>query len=240
MNNFQYVDCACLIHGDRYPIEYVTKLYNMLVRSFSIPVRFHVYTESHRNIPSNFIKHELIDWGFGGARSSWWYKLQLFNPAHHNGTMIYFDLDTVIANSLDWMLLLPTDSYLWAVRDFKYLWRPGSRTINSSVMMWDTTQHENIWSEITKSNIDRLRGQFFGDQDYINELVKQPTLKFFDERKVLSWRWQALDGGYCFKTRKYLAPYSGTKVDYDASILIFHGDPKPDDVSDPYILERWV
>ena len=56
------VDCACLIHGDKYNWSYVDTLYHMICRNVSMDVRFHVYTEASRGVPSPFIKHELIDW----------------------------------------------------------------------------------------------------------------------------------------------------------------------------------
>lgn len=239
MNNFQQVDCACLIHGDRYSIDYVVRLNNMLTRWFSIPVRLHVYTESGRDIPSEFIKHDLVDWGFGGPRSSWWYKLQIFDSDHHDGRMIYFDLDTVIVGNLDWLLLLTVDEYLWGVRDFKYLWKSGSHSMNSSVMLWDTHHYRWLLDRFIGDRVDHVRGLFAGDQDYINQWVKIPQLRLFDEDRVLSWRWQALDGGYNFSERRHRRVGEGTVVDDRASILVFHGDPKPDEVSDPVIVSNW-
>ena len=51
------INVACLIHGDRYPWYYVDRLYNMVTRNLSRAVDFHVYTESHREIPDHMIKH---------------------------------------------------------------------------------------------------------------------------------------------------------------------------------------
>ena len=56
---------------------------------------------------------------------------------------------------------------------------------------------------------------------------------------MLSWRWQALDGGYNFSERRHRRVGEGTVVDDRASILVFHGDPKPDEVSDPVIVSNW-
>jgi hypothetical protein len=49
------------------------------------------------------VKHILDDWGISGPKRSWWYKMQLFNPAHFAGNLLYFDLDVVIANQLNWI-----------------------------------------------------------------------------------------------------------------------------------------
>ena len=64
-----FVDCACLIHGDMYNWSYVDNLYSMLTRHLSFPIRLHVWTESHRQIPHHMIKHDLVEWpGVAGPK----------------------------------------------------------------------------------------------------------------------------------------------------------------------------
>ena len=120
--NHGRIDCACVIHGSGYDWQYVERLYNMLCRNLSTEVRMHVYTEHDRSVPPHMAKHTLEDWGISGPKRSWWYKMQLFNPAHFAGNMLYLDLDVVIANNLDWIPAHSTD-YLWTIRDFRYLQR---------------------------------------------------------------------------------------------------------------------
>ena len=105
-------DCACVIHGSGYDWQYVEKLYNMLTRNLQGSIRFHVYTEASRSVPPHMIKHQLTEWpGIGGPRRSWWYKMQLFNQHHHQGNLLYFDLDCVIVADLQWLVDLPTDHF---------------------------------------------------------------------------------------------------------------------------------
>ena len=87
------INCACLIHGTGYDWTYVDRLYNMLSRHLTRQVILHVYTEEERTIPAPYIKHGLVDWGIGGPKKSWWYKLQLFNSEHYSGPLLYFDLE---------------------------------------------------------------------------------------------------------------------------------------------------
>ena len=78
------IDCACVIHGDGYDWIYVDRLHSMLARHFTKGIRLHVYTEQSRSVPDHMIKHVLDEWpGLSGRRRSWWYKMQLFNPAHY-------------------------------------------------------------------------------------------------------------------------------------------------------------
>ena len=232
------IDCACVIYGDVYPWIYVDKLYNMLSRNISAGVRFHVYTEAHRIVPSHYIKHELTDWKIGGPKKAWWYKMQLFNSAHHAGPLLYFDLDTVVVNNIDWLWRLPLN-YFWTIRDFKYLWRPTHYGINSSVMWWDTVKYHHVWETFSKQRLDTVMRRHRGDQDFLTQTINKNQYRFFQADQVKSWRWQALDGGYDFSKKQYQKPGAGTYVDERTSILVFHGEPKPDQVSDSHIEHFW-
>ena len=232
------IDCACVIHGDAYDWSYVDRLYNMLNRHITPGIRLHVYTEEDRPVPSPMIKHTLTDWGLKGPKLAWWYKMQLFNPEHFKGPLLYFDLDTVVVDNLDWLVKLPTNNF-WAVRDFKRLWNPAFYGINSSVMYWDTTQFESVWKQFCRENFDTVIAGYHGDQDYITAVIPDSYCKFLPIERVKSWRWECLDGGYDFKKRRFLQPNTGTNPPQTASILVFHGNPKPDKITDSYVQSHW-
>ena len=235
-------DCACVIHGTGYDWQYVEKLYNMLKRHLPAGIRFHVYTEANRPVPSHMIKHVLKDWpGIAGPKRSWWYKMQLFNPEHHSGNLLYFDLDCVIINDLSWIPALSTECF-WTIRDFRYLQRKSHSGMNSSVMWWNVTRYANVWYEFDRLDINKTVVQYPGDQDYLGVVIDPTQRRYFDQQHLQSWRWQVQDGGYNFSTRKPNAP--GTKSDNyiggDTSILVFHGKPKPHEcTSDPVIANNW-
>jgi hypothetical protein len=181
------------------------------------------------------IKHGLTDWGFSGPKKSWWYKLQLFDPAYHAGPMLYFDLDTVIVKNIDW-IWQQNLNYFWALRDFKYLWKPNHAGINSSIMWWDTRNYQHVWSQFDRQN---SIAKYRGDQDYISHAVSIDQRRFIDNQQVLSWRWQCLDGGYNFKKKQHHKPGTGTVIPPTASVLIFHGMPKPDQIQEDIIARHW-
>jgi hypothetical protein len=75
------IDVACVIHGTKYDWCYVERLFNMVTRHSTRPIRFHVFTESDRSVPDYMVKHVLHDWpGIAGPKKSWWYKMQMFEP----------------------------------------------------------------------------------------------------------------------------------------------------------------
>ena len=233
------VHAACLIHSDGYSWDYVDRLYSMVTRNISRPVVFHVYTEHSRAVPSHMQKHELVEWpGTWGPRKSWWYKLQMFNADHHAGPMLYLDLDTVVVGKLDWVTKLPSH-YLWAPRDYRHLWRPTHRGINSSMMWWDVTHFDWVWRQFNKLPIEQVMRSYQGDQDYISDVIPENSIRHMMPMTVMSWRWQVNDGGLNFKTRQPIHPGSGTRLYARTSVLVFHGSPKPHEVADPIIENFW-
>lgn len=234
------IDCACVIHGTAYDWIYVDKLYSMLSRNFSRPVRLHVWTEHGRPVPAPYIKHALTDWpGIGGPRKSWWYKMQMFDPAHYRGRLIYFDLDIVIVANLDWMLTLDPQHF-WAVRDFRHLFRGAWHGINSSCMIWHTETYEYVWQQFMTHNIQAVTRQYPGDQDFLNATIEIKHRRYLKESAIKSWRWQVLDGGMDFRKKVYKRPDAGSIIPPETAIMIFHGHPKPHEISDPVVVQNWV
>lgn len=232
-------DCACVIHGSVYNWDYVEKLYNMISRNLSGNLRFHVYTEHDRSVPPYMIKHCLEDWpSIRGPKKSWWYKLQLFNPEHHQGNLLYFDLDTVITNDITWLTAHATD-YFWTLRDFRYLQRPTWNSMNSSIMWWSVPRFSWVWDQFLQQGPAQVAGRYHGDQDFIESAIDHNRKRYFDMQRFQSWRWQAWDGGTNFRMRQQNKPGSGTVIAPNVCALIFHGHPKPHEIKDPIVADLW-
>ena len=232
------IDCACVIHGNAYSWDYVEKLHNMLNRHITPGVRLHVYTEADRPVPEPMIKHTLEDLGVTGPKKSWWHKMQLFNPEHHAGPLLYFDLDVVVTGNLDW-IWQTVSNYFYTIRDFKYLWSPTFYGINSSIMWFDTTKYSYVWEKFNQQGSSKIMQKYRGDQDYITDTILVQDRRFFDPARVQSWRWQCHDGGYDFGKKRHLLPGSGTQLPSTASVMIFHGKPKPDQITDLLVTQHW-
>jgi len=211
----------------------------MLSRNFSIPIVLHVYTESHRIVPAHYIKHNLVEWPkIFGPKKSWWYKLQLFDRTHHSGNLLYFDLDTVIVNELNWLLDLDL-RFFWSIHDFKRLYKKNFIGINSSVMMWNNEKFGYIWDNIKHIDIQTITSKYRGDQDYLQTVIPPAQLQFFPLNQIISWRWQALKGSDANRHRFRPDINAGTEITHENSVLVFHGQPKPHEISDPVIQKFW-
>ena len=233
------IDCACVIHSTGYDWTYVERLHNMLTRHLRAGIRFHVYTEHDRSVPPYMIKHCLDELPVpGGPKKSWWHKMQLFNPQHHQGNLLYFDLDTVILRDISWITELDT-GYLWGCKDFRYLQNPARATLNSSIMWWNVPTMSWVWDRFINADIAQLMRRYPGDQDYLWAELGHQRVRYLDERRIKSWRWQCVDGGYDFQRRQHRIPGAGANIDGDTSVVVFHGTPKPHQVRDAAIQEQW-
>lgn len=233
------IDCACVIHGDLYSWQYVEKLHRMLQANLTRPVRMHVFTEATRPVPLPYVRHDLEEWpAMQGRRRAWWYKMQMFNPAHEIEHLLYFDLDVVITGNIDWITHLSSEHF-WTIRDFRKIWRPSWQGINSSVMSWRVPAFADLWQKFIQTDVDTVARQHAGDQDFLTANIDARRLRFFDDNTVQSWRWQVFDGGIDPQTRQPRRPGAGTVINHSAQIIVFHGSPKPHEITDPTMLQYW-
>jgi lipopolysaccharide biosynthesis glycosyltransferase len=164
--------------------------------------------------------------------------MQLFNSEHHQGNLLYFDLDVVMVRDLTWITELSTE-YFWTIRDFRYLQNTRTSTINSSAMWFNVEKFSWIWDEFQKSNVLENIRRFPGDQDFLNHVLNINQRRFFEDRRFESYRWQCQNGGYNFQRRAHRRPGAPASYGIDASVIVFHGTPKPHQVSDAIIRDFW-
>ena len=162
----------------------------------------------------------------------------MFDPNHYPGDLLYFDLDTVIVANIDWLTEWPTD-YVWTIRDFRWLQRPTHDGMNSSVMWWNVAHFSWVWTELLKQGVQALSTRFHGDQDFLNAVLGPSRRRYLPDNRIQSWRWQAHDGGWDWRARRPRTPGTGTHIDQDVSVLVFHGRPKPHQITDPVIQTHW-
>jgi hypothetical protein len=106
-------------------------------------------------------------------------------------------------------------------------------------MWWDTRKFQHIWEGFSKQNFMSIQRKYHGDQDFITDAIPQSERRLLDYNRIKSWRWQAFDGGYDFTGKIHRVPAAGTEIHYNTSVLVFHGNPKPDKIVDPVIVQHW-
>jgi len=239
MSSMKPLDCVCVIHGDLYDFCYVEILYSMLRRHLPGDWRFTVFTEAERSVPDYMRKISLEHWsGIAGRRSAWWYKMQIFDPRHNLGQVLYLDLDVVIVRNLAWLLELDPQ-YFWTIRDFRYLWNPSWSNMNSSLMYFNHKMFGFLHESFNQQGLDAIKSRYRGDQDFLQSAVPSNQKRFVELNKVQSWRWQTWEGGIDPRTKKTKLPGSGPNLGVDTAVLVFHGQPNPHEINCPVIAQHW-
>ena len=221
---------ACVYYGDKYKVEYVKKLYNMVQRNTTIPHKFICFTDStsiQRRLKTfniefrQFKRHD-----FDG----WFNKLQLFSPdSKLEGNTLYMDLDIVITQNIDELFTYGEDHNFVGMNDFN----PTSGVFNSSIMKFNNkTTSKLIWEEYMKRRGDFKR--LPGDQNIISDLIKKhkDTISFPDSW-TQSYKWYNREG-----TRYHKEKWT-YEQDLNAKVCVFHGHPNPHESLELWVKNYW-
>jgi len=225
---------ACVYYGDKYKIEYVEKLYNMVQRNTTIPHNFICFTDSaiiKKRIGRNIPNHKIIFRQFKRHDFQGWFnKLQLFSPeANLIGNTLYMDLDVVITKNIDEFFTIGKNHNFVGMNDFN----PNSGLFNSSIMRFNNeTTSELIWKPYIT---DRTKFKKHpGDQNIISELIRKhkDTISFPDEW-TQSYKWYDRSGKRYHREKWTFEQHPTAKV------CVFHGSPNPHDSTQEWVKNHW-
>lgn len=227
----------CLKHGQKYDSEYVNKLYNMVQRNCTIDYQFACLTEDPEGLHPDIIVIPLPR-----DLAGWWCKPYMFtSDLPIKGTILYIDLDVVIAGNID-KLFQYQPNHWCTVRDFTRAMRPGWHKYNSSVVKFQTGQLDSVWREYAKDP-KAVQRKYFGDQDYLYDATKTMKPMLYPDSWVLSWKWEVRKsremkpGG--IKGKRVLKHIEDVRPRIECCICVFHGDPNPHTCEDPWVIENW-
>ncbi|RLB67681.1 MAG: hypothetical protein DRH08_03015 [Deltaproteobacteria bacterium] len=200
----------CVLNGTKYADSDVHMLKSMVARHLDRPHTFMCLSD--REIPGIDTLISPLNW------PGWWSKLLLFRVSC--GQNLYFDLDVVITGPLDDLISEQISmASNWA--------QSGHGGCQSSVMSWGRD-----YSYIPDSfDVDQLhepeRGncgsygdkKLWGDQEFVTELMGDPGDRVKPMRGIKSYKYHCRQG-----------------LPDDARVVCFHGNPKPNQVSDEWVL----
>ena len=182
--------------GGEYLPEHVERLRQGIARHCSIPHRFFCLSDQPLHCPWIPLTE---DW------EGWWSKLEIFK--HDLGPTVYFDLDTLIVDNLDWMVDAPKQFSM--IKDFRETYH------NSGVMAWTGDKYRHIADTFKPKEVPYYHARWPGDGGWIREqMPDSATLQKRFPDKIISW-----------KISGWSAP--------GASVLCFYGTPRPWEVAPP-------
>jgi hypothetical protein len=197
------LDFVCVLKtGGAYSVTHVEALRDLLLR-FNPDARLYCLTDERRPIEgviSQPLRHDL---------PGWFSKLEIFELDLHS--FIYVDLDVIITGPIS----LHIPSGLWLLRGFK------GHGVNSSVMLVNG-HFASLTQDFLQNRDQAIRdyttaGRGWGDQDFIRD------------SGLMSGFIQDCCPGLAGSWRQSLNYRMGV-IDDAPSILVFHGQPKPEQV----------
>lgn len=234
-DNKDSVTVLCVRFGTRYGRDYVERLRNMVSKHLTIPYKFVCLTDDSHPIPGviSIVQKN------SNYQKGWWHKVHMFDPMLGlSGRILYFDLDVVIHRNID-KLVKGLKNEFYGIRDFNRKFHHNWKILNSSVMTWIHGTQSKIWNEFQSNK--PLAMKLHGDQDWIWKIAKE-NINFYPDKWIQSYKWE-------IRTREELVLRTGTRgfvkvrddiePHIDCCVAVFHGDPKPQDVQDKFVVENW-
>lgn len=211
----------CVYWGDKYSPDYVPRLRDQVAKHLSIPHEFRCITD-HEFWDVDCIE-PVCDY------PGWWQKVGLFKPnSFPQGPSLYLDLDVAVVGSLDPLaaLAMPSKSSDWLKLHIPANWaQSGHGGCQSSVMVWHGGAHSAIWEKFDPEWAHwpprNEPGVFWGDQEWITALRDSGEINV-----------QHTNPEYI---RSYKYHVRGKKLEPETRVVVFHGDPKPTDVREPWL-----
>ena len=207
----------------------------MCKRHNTLPFNFFCMTENNAGIDPNIITIPLPSLQIHG----WWYKLYVFNSElQFSGNVLFLDLDIIIHDNMDKLWDFNPGSFV-IIRDFTRHMNPNWKKFNSSVFRFNPTMYYSIWQGF-KANSKTIMSKNFGDQDYLFSILSGQG-HFWPDDWIRSYKWE-------MRNKSELAVINGTRnfttvrnpyVAPGSCISVFHGEPNPHLVKDPWVVENW-
>jgi len=229
------ITVLCVKFGTKYGPNYVERLRNMVARHMTVPYEFACLTDD----PNPITGVRTILQRSAGYLRPWWHKVHMFDPSLDiQGRILYLDLDVVICNNID-KLVENLKYEFMGIQDFNRKFHPSWRMLNSSVMSWRHGTQSEIWHKFVANPATAQR--MHGDQDWTWHVAKN-RIKFWPVEWIQSYKWE-------IRSREELVVRTGKSgfkfiahdlvVNSQCSIAVFHGDPNPDAVFDPFVVDNW-
>jgi len=229
------ISVLCVRFGTKYGREYVERLRNMVARHLTVPYEFVCLTDDQHPIEGvRSIVQPHAQYAKG-----WWHKVHMFDPSLPiEGRIIYFDLDVVIHGNID-KLVEDTGNTFYGIRDFNRKFVPKWDKLNSSIMSWQKGTHDDIFHKFMKSPGGAMR--LHGDQDWIYQIAGS-QITYWPDIWIQSYKWEIRSRNevdFSQRTGRTFRTIANPKIPKECCVCVFHGEPNPDAVQDPYVLDNW-
>jgi hypothetical protein len=229
----------CVKWGPAYGPEYAINLYNGVKRYQDKNFAMHIFTDDASHLPTgkDWFIHHLPKWNLPASRA-WWYKMEIFNRWHGiTGRNLYVDLDVIVTGDMTEMWNYENSKFV-ICQDFNRVFAPNISQVNSSVMAWRDDSMDWLYQKFIADR-DNIIRRLRGDQDYITEQVTARSI--WPREWAMSYRWEIWRGGHKNgRSSLYHSPDSVSVIPADCKLTVFHGRPKPHEITENILREKWI
>ena len=212
------MNIICMKWGDKFPSEYVNRLYAMVERNLDDKFHFVCFTENSLGIRDEVEIQPLPELDLPpGAPERGWRKLTVFKEKFGglSGPTLFLDLDVVIVGKLDEFFTYPGDFLI--AHDKK---NPGKIEGNSSVFRFEIGKYPEIL-EYFEKNSELVKNEVRHEQAYLSrEIHKLGKLEYWPDEWVPSFKYHCCPS---WIKSWFRAPFIPNK----SKIILFHGLPNP-------------
>lgn len=248
-DQIDHLHVICYKWGSLYAPTYVNTLANMVRRNLDTAHTFHCITDDAAGLDPRIQTHSLPDFGFEGI----WRKLMTFQDdfLRLNGQyVVSIDLDVVIVDSLNFLAEQPDKDFIIARN-----WSKSGVRGSGSLYRLKVGSHTEIWDQFItdpEKAIDNHHGKnrLIGEQKWLNAHFKE--FNFLPDGKVVSYKRHCKSKGRIIRIGNFellnTARFGKASIPDGASLVSFHGDPGPSDVTNqasgrwrhaPFVKEHW-
>ena len=212
------MNIICMKWGNKFPADYVNRLYAMVSRSLDAKFRFICFTENSLGIVPEVEIQKLPELSLpNGSPERGWRKLTVFkkNFGGLSGPTLFLDLDVVIVGNLDVFFSQPGDFLI--AHDKK---NPKKREGNSSVFRFEIGKYPQIL-EYFENNSEQVKNEVRHEQAFLSrEIDKLGKLEFWPDEWVPSFKYKCCPS---WAKSWFVAP----SIPKGARVILFHGLPNP-------------
>ena len=218
--------------GTKYPSSYVNILAAMVRRHLAPPYRFVCFTDDGKDLDSSVEVRPLPEMNIESPLlekalpKRAWRKVSLHSNnlgSDLSGPALFLDLDIVILDDLQPFFDQPGQfiiSHEWGFRD--------PVIGNSSVCRFEIGEHQDVLDYLLK-NSEEVLGQYRNEQAYRSHAIhRKGILTYWDETWCRSFKRHCM---LSFPFCHFLPP----RKPAGAKIVIFHGNPNPDEVQSGWV-----
>ena len=213
----EIVNILCMKWGKKYTANDVNILFSMVQRNLSLPFRFVCFTDDKRGIRSEVECFDIPEIDIPEKKAvSPWKKLVMFKKDLYDlkGKALFLDLDIVIMDKID--CFFDHSEKFTIIENWT---QKGEGIGNSSVYCFEIGKYSEVY-EYYQNNFVEVTDQYRNEQIYLSKKIGD--IEFWPDSWCKSFKRHSIPP---YLIRYFVQP----KKPEGVKILVFHGNPKPED-----------